>query len=115
VAVEPESSRVLAAIKAGETPRHAAHKIQGIGAGFKPDILDLDLVDETAAVSNEEAIEFARRLHREEGITCGISCGAAMAVAARLAHKPENEGKTIVTVFPDSGERYISTVLFEGI
>ncbi len=115
VAVEPESSRVLASIKAGEPTRHAGHKIQGIGAGFKPDILDLDLVDEVAAVSNDEAFEFARRLHREEGITCGISCGAAMAVAARLAQKPENAGKTIVTVFPDSGERYISTALFEGI
>jgi len=106
---------VLTAIRAGETPKPGPHKIQGIGAGFKPETLDLSLVDEIAQVTNEEAIEFARRLHREEGITCGISCGAAMAVAARLAQKPENAGKTIVTIFPDSGERYISTVLFEGI
>jgi len=115
VAVEPTASPVLTAIRAGETPKPGPHKIQGIGAGFKPETLDLSLVDEIAQVTNEEAIEFARRLHREEGITCGISCGAAMAVAARLAQKPENAGKTIVTIFPDSGERYISTVLFEGI
>ena len=115
VAVEPTASPVLTAIRAGEAPKPGPHKIQGIGAGFKPDTLDLSLVDEIALVTNEEAIEFARRLHREEGITCGISCGAAMAVAARLAQKPENAGKTIVTIFPDSGERYISTVLFEGI
>ncbi len=115
VAVEPTASPVLTAIRAGEAPKPGPHKIQGIGAGFKPDTLDLSLVDEIALVTNEEAIEFARRLHREEGITCGISCGAAMAVAARLAQKQENAGKTIVTIFPDSGERYISTALFEGI
>lgn len=115
VAVEPLHSPVLTAIRAGETPKPGPHKIQGIGAGFKPDILDLSLVDEIATVTNDEAIEFARRLHREEGITCGISCGAAMAVAARLAQMPENKGKTIVTVFPDAGERYLSTALFEGL
>ena len=115
VAVEPVNSYVLAAIMAGESPKHSPHKIQGIGAGFKPDTLDLSLVDEVMTVTDEEAIEFARRLHREEGITCGISSGAAMAVAARLAQQAENAGKTIVTIFPDSGERYLSTVLFEGI
>ncbi len=115
VAVEPVESPVLTAIRAGETPKPGPHKIQGIGAGFKPEILDLSLVDAIATVTSAEAIEYARRLHREEGITCGISCGAAMAAAARLAQLPENAGKTIVTVFPDSGERYISTVLFEGI
>jgi cysteine synthase A len=114
VAVEPTHSPVLTAIRAGEDPKPGPHKIQGIGAGFKPDVLDLSLVDEIAQVTNDEAIEFARRLHREEGITCGISCGAAMAVAHRLASAPENAGKTIVTVFPDAGERYLSSALFEG-
>ena len=114
VAVEPIHSPVLTAIRAGEEPKPGPHKIQGIGAGFKPTNLDLSLVDEIATVSNDEAIDYARRLHREEGITCGISCGAAMAVADRLARLPENAGKTIVTVFPDAGERYLSTALFEG-
>lgn len=115
VAVEPIHSPVLTGIRAGQEPKPGPHKIQGIGAGFKPDTLDLDLVDEIATVSNEEAIEFARLLHSKEGITCGISCGAAMAVACRLAKNPENAGKTIVTVLPDAGERYLSTALFEGI
>ena len=115
VAVEPESSAVLTAIRKGEEPKPSPHKIQGIGAGFKPDILDLDLVDEIATVGNDEAIEFARRLHREEGITCGISCGAAMAAAYRQAQDPANKGKIIVAIFPDAGERYLSTALFEGI
>lgn len=115
VAVEPVHSPILTAIRAGETPKPGPHKIQGIGAGFKPDILDLSLVDAIETVSNDEAIEYALRLHREEGITCGISCGAAMAVAARLAQKDENKGKTIVTLFPDAGERYLSTALFENI
>ncbi|PKL48199.1 MAG: cysteine synthase A [Candidatus Riflebacteria bacterium HGW-Riflebacteria-2] len=114
VAVEPVESQVLTAIKAGNTPKPGPHKIQGIGAGFKPAILDLDLVDEIATVSSDEAIEYARRLHREEGITCGISCGAAMAAADRLARQPENAGKTIVTIFPDAGERYLSSALFAG-
>ncbi|HAE40916.1 MAG TPA: cysteine synthase A [Candidatus Riflebacteria bacterium] len=115
VAVEPIHSPVLTAIRSGQEPKPGPHKIQGIGAGFKPDTLDLNLVDEIATVSNEEAIEFARLLHSKEGITCGISCGAAMAVACRMAKNPDNAGKTIVTVLPDAGERYLSTALFEGI
>ncbi len=115
VAVEPVHSPVLTAIRNGEEPKPGPHKIQGIGAGFKPDVLDLDLVDEIATVSNDEAVEFARRLHREEGITCGISSGAAAAVACRLAARPENRGRLIVTVLPDAGERYLSTVLFEDL
>ncbi|MBK8480753.1 MAG: cysteine synthase A [Proteobacteria bacterium] len=115
VAVEPEASPVLTALRQGETPRPGPHKIQGIGAGFKPEVLDLDLVDEIATVSNEESIETARRLHREEGITCGISCGAAVAAALRVAGRPESAGKLIVTVLPDAGERYLSSVLFENI
>ena len=113
VAVEPVHSPVLTAIRAGEEPKPGPHKIQGIGAGFKPDVLDLGLIDEIATVSNDEAIEFARRLHREEGITCGISSGAAAAVAVRLAAQPGNRGRLIVTVLPDAGERYLSTALFE--
>jgi cysteine synthase A len=115
VAVEPAASPVLTAIRRGEEPKPGPHKIQGLGAGFKPDVLDLDLVDEIAAVSNEESVEFARRLHLEEGITAGISSGAATAVAARIAARPENKGKLIVAVLPDAGERYLSTVLFENI
>lgn len=115
VAVEPVHSPVLTAIRSGEEPKPAPHKIQGIGAGFKPDILDLSLVDEIATVSNEEALEYARRLHSEEGITCGISSGAAAAVACRIAAQPEHKGKLIVTVLPDAGERYLSTALFDGI
>lgn len=115
VAVEPVHSPVLTAIRADEKPQPGPHKIQGIGAGFKPEILDLELVDEIVTVSNDEAIDFARRLHLEEGITCGISSGAAMAAAFKLASEPKNSGKTIVTVFPDSGERYLSSVLFDGV
>jgi cysteine synthase A len=115
VAVEPIHSPVLTAIRNGETPMPGPHKIQGIGAGFKPDVLDLDLVDEIATVSNDESVEMARRLHKEEGITSGISSGAAMAAAARLAARPENKDKIIVVILPDAGERYLSTVLFEGI
>ena len=80
-----------------------------------PDVLDLSLIDAIEQVSNDDAVAFARRLAREEGILCGISCGAAAAVAARLAHKPENKGKTIVVILPDSGERYLSSILFEGL
>jgi len=115
VGVEPAASPVLTAIRTGQEPQPGPHKIQGIGAGFKPAVLDLDLVDEIATVSNEEAIEFARRLHREEGSTCGISCGAAVAAACRYARMPEHRGKTIVTILPDAGERYLSTALFEDL
>ncbi len=115
VAVEPAASPVLTQTKKGEPLKPGPHKIQGIGAGFVPETLDLSLVDEVEQVTNEEAVEYARRLTREEGILSGISCGAAAAVAVRLAKRPENEGKTIVVVLPDSGERYLSSVLFEGV
>ena len=115
VAVEPVASPVLTQIRAGEALKPGPHKIQGIGAGFVPDVLDLSLVDAVEQVSNDEAILFAHRLAREEGILSGISCGAAAAVAVRLAQRPENAGKTIVVVLPDSGERYLSSILFEGV
>lgn len=115
VAVEPSASPVLSQNRAGEPVKPAPHKIQGIGAGFVPQVLDLSLVDAIETVSNDEAIEFARRLVREEGILSGISSGAAAAVAARWARRPENAGKTIVVVLPDSGERYLSSALFEGV
>lgn len=115
VAVEPEASPVITRTLSGLPPSHSPHKIQGIGAGFIPDTLDLSVVDQVELVSNEESIEFARRLAREEGILCGISSGAAAAVAARLSKLEEFEGKTIVTVLPDAGERYLSTLLFEGV
>jgi len=115
VAVEPSASPVITQQRNGQPLKPGAHKIQGIGAGFVPDNLDLSLVDVVEQVSNEEAIEYARRLTREEGILAGISCGAAAAVAARIAKRPENKGKTIVAILPDSGERYLSTALFEGI
>jgi cysteine synthase len=115
VAVEPSSSPVLTQTRQGEPVKPAPHKIQGIGAGFVPQVLDLSLVDAIEQVTNEEAVDTARRLIREEGILCGISCGAATAAALRWAHKPENAGKTIVVVLPDSGERYLSSVLFEGL
>ena len=115
VAVEPTHSPVITQTRAGEPLRPGPHKIQGIGAGFVPDVLDLSVVDAVEQVTNDEALEYARRLAREEGILSGISCGAAVAVAVRLARRPENEGKTIVTVLPDSGERYLSTALFEGV
>lgn len=115
VAVEPAASPVLTQKRNGEPIKPAPHKIQGIGAGFIPDVLDLALVDTIEQVTNEEAIDYARRLTREEGILAGISCGAAVAVAARLAQREENAGKTIVVILPDSGERYLSSALFEGI
>jgi cysteine synthase A len=115
VAVEPSASPVLTQQRAGLPLKPSAHKIQGIGAGFIPDVLDMSLVDAIEQATNEESIDYARRLTREEGIISGISCGAAVAVAARLAKQPENAGKTIVVVLPDSGERYLSTVLFEGV
>jgi len=115
VAVEPVTSPVLTQIRNGLPIQPGPHKIQGIGAGFKPDVLDLSVVDEIETVSNEEAIEFARRLHLEEGITAGISSGAAVAAAARIAARPESKGRVIVTILPDAGERYLSTVVFENI
>lgn len=115
VAVEPATSPVLTQRRAGEPLKPAPHKIQGIGAGFVPEVLDLSLVDEIEPVSNEEAVHYARRLAREEGILSGISSGAAVAAAVRVAKRPGNEGKTVVVVLPDSGERYLSSVLFEGV
>ncbi|MBK5095351.1 MAG: cysteine synthase A [Deltaproteobacteria bacterium] len=114
VAVEPVHSPVISQQMRGEALTPGPHKIQGIGAGFIPDVLDLSLVDRVESVTNDESIEFARRLSREEGILSGISCGAAAAVAVRLARSPEFEGKTIVTILPDAGERYLTTALFEG-
>jgi cysteine synthase len=115
VAVEPAKSPVMSQSRNGEPIKPAPHKIQGIGAGFIPDILDLSVVDRVEQVGDEESIETARRLAREEGILSGISCGAATAVALRLAKLDEFAGKTIVVILPDSGERYLSTILFEGI
>jgi len=115
VAVEPTASPVLTQARAGEEIKPGPHKIQGIGAGFVPDVLDLSLVDAVEQVSNEDAVDFARRLAREEGILAGISGGAAAAAAVRLAQRPENAGKTIVVVLPDSGERYLSSILFDGL
>ena len=115
VAVEPSASPVLTQTRNGEPVVPGPHKIQGIGAGFVPDTLDLSVVDQIEQVGNEEAIEYARRLAKEEGIIAGISCGAAVAVAARLANLPEHVGKTIVVILPDSGERYLSTALLDGM
>ncbi len=115
VAVEPGRSPVLAQHRAGRKIRPGYTAIQGIGAGFVPDVLDMDLVDRIEPGDDEDAIEFAHRLAQEEGILCGISCGAAAAVACRIAKEPEMEGKTIVVVLPDAGERYLSSALFDGI
>jgi cysteine synthase A len=115
VAVEPEASPVLSQARAGQPLKSGPHKIQGIGAGFVPEVLDLSLVDGIETVSNEEAILYAQRLAKEEGIISGISCGAAVAVAGRLAQQPEHQGKTIVVILPDSGERYLSSILFQGV
>jgi cysteine synthase A len=115
VAVEPEASPILSQARAGQPLKSGPHKIQGIGAGFIPEVLDLSLVDGIETVSNEEAILYAQRLAKEEGIISGISCGAAAAVAARLAQQPEHQGKTIVVILPDSGERYLSSILFQGV
>ena len=113
VAVEPEESPVITQKLAGKELKPGPHKIQGIGAGFIPDTLDLSIVDRVERVDSAEAVRFARRLAREEGILGGISCGAATAVAVRLAKLPEFAGKTIVAILPDAGERYLSTVLFQ--
>ena len=115
VAVEPEVSPLITQTLAGQPLVPAPHKIQGIGANFVPKNLDLAMVDRVERVSNEESIAMARRLAREEGILSGVSCGAAMAVALRLAQDPAFAGKTIVTVLPDSGERYLSGPLYEGL
>ena len=115
VAVEPEESPVITQSLAGQELKPGAHKIQGIGAGFIPDTLDLGLVDRVEQVSSAEAVEMARRLAREEGIISGISCGAAVAVAVRLAKDKTFSGKTMVVILPDSGERYLSSVLFENV
>jgi cysteine synthase A len=115
VAVEPTHSPVISQTLAGQPLTPAPHKIQGIGAGFVPKNLELSLVDRVELVSNDEAIAVARQLAREEGILCGISCGAAMTAALRLAREPAQAGKTIVVILPDAGERYLSGALFEGL
>jgi len=115
VAVEPKESPVITQKLAGQELKPGPHKLQGIGAGFIPDTLDLSVVDQVEQVDITEAVAYARQLATEEGILSGISCGAATAVAVRLASRPEFAGKTIVVILPDAGERYLSTVLFEGI
>lgn len=115
VGVEPERSPVIRQHLEGQALQPGLTAIQGIGAGFIPDTLDLTVVDRVESVSDEEAIEYAQRLAREEGILSGISCGAAVAVACRLARSPEFEGKTIVAILPDAGERYLSSALFNGV
>jgi cysteine synthase A len=115
IAVEPTASPVITQTRNGDPVKPGPHKIQGIGAGFVPANLDLSVIDRVELVSNEESIEMARRLAREEGILCGISCGAAVAASVRIAKEEQFRGKTIVTVLPDSGERYLSSILFEGM
>jgi len=113
IAVEPEASPIISQTLRGEEISPAPHKIQGIGANFIPDNLDLSTVDSVEAVSNEDSIKMAKRLMREEGILAGISCGAALTAAVRVAERPENAGKTTVVIMPDSGERYLSSILFK--
>ncbi|WP_019341639.1 cysteine synthase A [Stutzerimonas stutzeri] len=115
VAVEPVSSPVISQAMAGEELKPGPHKIQGIGAGFIPKNLDLSIIDQVECVDDDESKAMALRLMREEGILCGISCGAAMVAAVRLAEKPEMQGKNIVVILPDSGERYLSTMLFSDV
>ena len=115
VAVEPAESPIITQTKNGESITTAPHKIQGIGANFIPKNLDLDLVDEVLPVNSADAIDWARKCATQEGILVGISSGAALAAAAQIAERPENAGKTIVVILPDSGERYLSSVLFEGL
>jgi cysteine synthase A len=115
VAVEPALSPVISQTLAGLPLTPSPHKIQGIGAGFIPKNLDMSMIDRVEQVNNEEAISVARKLAREEGLLCGISCGAAMVAALRLAREPAQTGKTIVVILPDAGERYLSGALFEGL
>jgi cysteine synthase A len=115
IAVEPTTSAVITQTLNKEEPKPGPHKIQGIGAGFIPKTLDLSVVDRVEQVTNEESIEMARRLAKEEGLISGISCGAAVVAAVRVAKEPEMSGKTIVVVLPDAGERYLSSPLFEGM
>ncbi len=115
IAVEPEASPVISQLLGGQPLQPSPHKIQGIGAGFIPANLDLEMVDQVEQVSNEDAIKYAQRLMREEGILAGISSGAALAVADRVSQLPENANKNIVVILPDSGERYLSTALFDGV
>lgn len=114
IAVEPKDSPVLTQVRAGGKPAPGPHKIQGIGPGFVPEILRLDLLDEVVCVSNDDALSWARRAAREEGILCGISSGAALCAAAQVADRPENQDRTIVVVLPSAGERYLSTALFQN-
>ncbi|QFY43807.1 cysteine synthase A [Candidatus Methylospira mobilis] len=115
VAVEPAASPVLTQKRLGDALKPGPHKIQGIGAGFVPEVLDLSLIDQVEQVTNEDAVLYAKRLAHEEGILSGISSGAAVAAAVRLARRPEHQGKTLVVILPDSGERYLSSVLFDGV
>jgi cysteine synthase len=115
VGVEPSTSAVITQTLNKQPIRPGPHAIQGIGAGFIPDTLDLSMVDRVELVTSEESIEMARRLAREEGILAGISCGAAVVAALRLAHLPEFKGKTIVVILPDAAERYLTSPLFEGL
>ncbi|MEB2310835.1 MAG: cysteine synthase A [Sorangiineae bacterium] len=115
IAVEPAASPVLTQTRAGEPLKPGPHKLQGLGTGFVPDVLDLSVVDAIEPVTDEDGFRYARRLAREEGLISGISSGAAVAAAVRVANRPENKGKTIVVVLPDSGERYLSSALFEGM
>ena len=115
VAVEPTHSPVITQTRMGQPIQPGPHKIQGIGAGFIPATLDMSMVDRVEQVTNDESMEMARRLAREEGILSGISCGAATAAAIRLAKEPEFAGKTIVVILPDAGERYLTSALFEGM